>query len=143
MDKPSVLFLCTENRARSQMAEALLRHRAGDRFDVYSAGVRPAPEVHPLALQALSELGIDASSQRPQSIEDYLGKLPVHYLITVCANADKECPSIWPGMRERLAWPVDDPAATEGSEEERLAAFRVARDTLDEKIQHWLAAVEV
>jgi arsenate reductase (thioredoxin) len=134
----SVLFLCTGNSARSQMGEALMRKHGGDRFDVYSAGTDPKG-VNPLTIKALAEIGIDASGHRSKNLKEYLGKLPVSYLIIVCGDADESCPRIWPGMRNRLFWPFDDPAAATGSEEEKLATFRRVRDEIDAKIRAWLA----
>lgn len=137
MHKPSVLFLCTGNSARSQMGEALMRKHGGDRFDVYSAGTDPKG-VNPLTIKALSEFGIDASGQRSKNLTEYLGKLPVSYLIIVCGDADENCPRIWPGLRNRMFWPFDDPAAAMGTEEQKLAEFRRVRDQLDAKIREWL-----
>lgn len=136
---PNVLILCTQNAARSQMAEGLLRHHAGDRFAAYSAGLKPA-EVHPLAIEAMAEKGIDISSHRSKSVSEYLGQLPVRYLLIVCGSAAKECPSIWPGVRERELWPFEDPAACEGDHEQKLAKFREVRDAIEEKLLHWIDA---
>ena len=138
MQKQNVLFLCTGNSARSQMGEALMRKHAGDRFDVYSAGTDPKG-VNPLTIKALAEIGIDASSQRSKHLKEYLGRLPVSYLIIVCGEADESCPRIWPGVRNRLFWPFDDPAAATGTDEEKLAEFRRVRDKIDTKIRAWLA----
>src|SRR5262245_50765207 len=126
MSNPAVLFLCTGNSARSQMAEALLRKLAGDKFDVHSAGTEPKG-VNPLTIKVMKEVGIDISSQRSKHLRDYLGRLPVRIVIIVCADAEKTCPSIWPGAFKRLFWKFDDPAAVEGSEEERLQKFREVR----------------
>jgi arsenate reductase len=138
MSKPNVLILCTHNAARSQMAEALLRHRAGDRFNVYSAGTE-ATRVHPLAIRACNEIGLDMTDHRSKVLTEYLGRLPVRYLITVCDNAAASCPSVWPGVEHRVHWPFPDPSATEGSQEQQLQAFRDIRDQIDEQIQQWLA----
>lgn len=138
MDKKlNILTLCTHNAARSQMAEALFRLRAGDRFNAYSAGLEPG-EVHPLAIRAMEELGVDMSEHRSQGVKDYLGILHVHYLVIVCGGAAQKCPSVWPGVTERLLWPFEDPSAVEGSPEEQLQAFRDTRDQIDAKIQEWL-----
>jgi arsenate reductase len=139
--KPVVLFLCTGNSARSQMAEALLRREAGVRFDVYSAGTRPKG-IHPLTIEVLREIGIDPSGQRSKNVTELLGEIPVRYLIVVCGEADKECPTIWPGMRERLFWGFDDPAAVMGTDAERLAAFRTIRDAIHERIRGWLKELD-
>jgi arsenate reductase (thioredoxin) len=136
-DKPVVLVLCTGNSCRSQMAEAFLRKYAADRFAAYSAGLDPKPEIHPMARQVMVEAGIDLAGQYPKSTKEYLGRLPVRHLILVCAQAEKQCPRIFPGAMNRLFWPFDDPAA-EGSEQEGLEKFREVRDQIDHKIKAWL-----
>lgn len=139
--RPVVLILCSKNSARSQMAEALLRKHAGDRFKVHSAGLE-SDRVHPMVAPVMAEVGVDVSGQRSKNVKEYLGYLPVYYLIIVCANAESRCPSIFPGMRERFFWPFDDPAAAEGSEEERMAVFRRVRDEIDERLRAWLAEID-
>jgi len=136
MDKTRVLFLCTHNSARSQMAEALLRHYAGDRFDVYSAGLEPS-ELNPLTRQAMAELGIDIQGQYAKPLTAYIGKVNFSFLITVCSNAETRCP-IFPGMGVRLHWPFDDPAAFDGSEEQKLNEFRRVRDQIQARVQAWI-----
>lgn len=136
--KPNVLFLCTGNSCRSQMAEGFLRHLGGDRFDVFSAGTDPAERVHPLAMRVMSERGVDISAQRPKGVKEYLGKFPIRYLIIVCGGADESCPRIFPGVLHRLFWPFDDPAKFEGSGEELLAGFRRVRDEIEQKLSDWL-----
>ena len=111
MDKKNVLFLCTGNSARSQMAEALLRFHAGDKYEVYSAGLEPKG-VHPLTVRVMAERGIDLSAQTSKHLSQYAGKINFDYLITVCGNADEKCP-VFPGMGIRLHWPFDDPAAVQ------------------------------
>lgn len=138
MQKPVVLFLCTGNSARSQMAEALLRKEAGERFDAYSAGTDPKG-VNPLTVQVMKELEIDISNQRSKHLREYLGRLPVRILIVVCSEAEKSCPTIWPGALQRLYWRFDDPAAAEWADEEKLSKFREVRDAIHERIKHWLA----
>ena len=138
MHKPGVLFLCTGNSARSQMGEALLRKYGGDRFDVYSAGTDPKG-VNPLTIKALAEIGIDAKEHRSKHLKEYLGKLPISYLIVVCGDADENCPRTWPGVHNRMFWPFDDPAAATGTEEDKLAEFRRVRDQIETKVKHWLA----
>lgn len=140
MQKQNVLVLCTGNSARSQMGEAFLRKHGGERFDVFSAGTDPKG-VNPLAVKALAEVGIDASGQRSKNLKEYLGKLPVSYLIVVCGDADENCPRIWPGVHNRLFWPFDDPAAATGTEEDQLTVFRRVRDQIDAKIQAWLKEI--
>lgn len=137
MSKPGVLFLCTGNSARSQMAEALLRKRAGDRFEVYSAGTEPKG-INPLTTRVLNEIGLDISGQRSKGVKELLGQIPVRYLIVVCQDADRSCPTVWPGVLNRMFWPFDDPAAAQGSEQQRLEKFRAVRDQIDERIELWL-----
>lgn len=137
MDKKRVLFLCTGNSARSQMAEALLRKHAGDKFEVYSAGLEPKG-IHPYTIRVMDELGIDLSSQSSKPLSQYAGKLEFDTLVTVCGNAEERCP-IFPGMGVRLHWPFDDPAAFKGTEEEKLAMFREVRDQIDTRVRGWLA----
>ncbi len=136
--KLNVLFLCTGNSARSQMAEGLLRHFAGERFEAYSAGLTPKG-LNPLAVKAMAELGIDISAQQSKDVGVYLGRLFVHSLIIVCDHAAQHCPSIWPGMRSRIVWPIPDPASAQGAEEERLQKFREARDQIAALLKEWLA----
>ncbi len=125
--KKRVLILCTGNSARSQMAEGLLRHDAGRRFEAESAGTKPSP-VRPEAIAAMRELGIDISGQRSKSIEEFDGQ-HFDYVITVCDSARESCPVFF-GSADRLHHNFDDPAALNGSEEERLALFRRVRDQL-------------
>ena len=137
-DKTRVLFLCTGNSARSQMAEALLRKYAGDRFEVHSAGLEPKG-VHPLTVRVLDEIGADTSLLTSKPLTTYMGKVHFGYLITVCSNADERCP-IFPGMGVRLHWPFEDPAAFQGSDAEKLARFREVRDQIDARIRAWIGA---
>jgi arsenate reductase (thioredoxin) len=127
-----VLFLCTHNSARSQMAEGLLRDRAGERFEVMSAGTE-ATHVRPLAIRAMDEIGIDVSSQESKTLERYLAER-FDYVITVCDEANEACP-FFPGAKKRLHWSFKDPSQAEGSEEERLAVFRRVRDDIRERIE--------
>jgi arsenate reductase len=133
-----VLFLCTGNSARSQMAEAFLRKYGGEQFEAFSAGLEPRP-IHPLTVQVMRESGIDISAQHSKGVEVYLGKTLFHYLITVCDKAEKNCPTNWPGVNHRLHWSFEDPAAFEGSEEEKLAKFRTIRDQIESRIKEWVA----
>lgn len=137
-NKPLVLFLCTGNSCRSQMAEGFLRSLAGDRFDVLSAGTSPASSVHPLAVEVMAERGIDISDQQPQDSADYLGRISVRHLIIVCAGANETCPRIFPGMLNRHFWPFDDPASFEGAPEAVLERFRTVRDEIETRITDWL-----
>jgi arsenate reductase len=138
MAKTSVLFLCTGNSARSQMAEAFLRAYAGDRFEVYSAGLEPKG-IHPLTERVMQERGISLAGQYSKHVREYLGRKHFGFLITVCADADQNCPTTFPGVGQRLRWAFDDPAAASGSEEERLRAFRRVRDQIEARIRDWLA----
>lgn len=140
MDKPAVLFLCTGNSARSQMAEALLRRRAGDRFEARSAGLEPKG-VHPLTIRALNEIGVETSDLVSEPVSKYLGKKSFRYAIIVCSSADENCPRIYPFVGERLSWPIEDPAAVEGSEEQRIEAFREVRDAIDDRLAAWLDSI--
>lgn len=130
-----VLFLCTGNSARSQMAEGLLRHIAGDRFEVASAGVSPT-RVRPEAIEVMRELGIDISSQRSKGVDDFVGR-EFDYVITVCDNANEQCP-VFPGNTHRIHWSFDDPAAVEGDELSRLTVFRRVRDEILERLRSFV-----
>ena len=130
-DQMKVLILCTGNSARSQMAEGLLRHDGGDAFAVESAGLEPS-FVRPEAIEVMREIGIDISGQLSKSIDKLIGQR-FDYVITVCDNANQNCP-IFPGATQRIHWSVEDPAAVGGSEETRLKAFRAARDHLRERL---------
>lgn len=125
--KKSVLILCTANSARSQMAEGLLRHDHGDKFTVESAGTK-ATLVRPEAIAALREIGIDISSHRSKSVDEFADR-PFDYVLTVCDNAKESCP-IFPGHGNRIHQSFDDPASVQGSDEERLASFRRVRDEI-------------
>ncbi len=132
-----VLFLCTGNSARSQMAEAFLRHYAGDEFEAHSAGLEPKG-VNPLTIKVMNEVGIDISGQSSKGLDTYLGKVLFQYLITVCDDADKNCPTVWPGVNTRMHWSFEDPARFEGLDEEKLAKFRQVRDLIEQKIIAWV-----
>lgn len=140
--KQNVLFLCTGNSARSQMAEALLRHCAGDRFEVYSGGIEPKG-VNPYAIRAMDEVGIDIRGQRSKGTQEFMGRMYFRYLITVCGHADANCPqALWAQSGLKMHWPFEDPAAVEGSDEEKLTAFRETRNLLEAKIKSWMAEIE-
>ena len=138
MDKGRGLFLCNRNSARSQMAEGLLKHMAGDRFGAYSAGVEPSA-VQPLAVKAMQELGIDISGHRSKRLSEYMGKVHFSHLIPVCSEAERKCPTTFPGMGHRLFWHIADPVGFSGSEEEQFARFRSARDDLAARLTQWLS----
>ncbi len=137
MRSPSkgVLFLCVANSARSQMAEVLLRELAGNALQVFSAGSAPASQVHPLAVQAVRELGLDPSSLRPKAIGE-IDPAQVGTVITLCA--EEVCP-VFPHEVERIHWPLVDPAKASGSLEQQLEAFRQVREELRTRIAQWLA----
>ena len=138
MSQTRVLFLCTGNSVRSQMAEAFLRKYGGDRFEAHSAGLEPKL-LNPLTVKVMEEIGIDMSGHKSKGFETYLGKLLFQYLITVCDDAEKNCPSTWPGVSNRLHWHFEDPAAFIGTETEKLAKFRQVRDQIDQKVKAWVA----
>ena len=140
MDTQPVLFVCIHNSARSQMAEALLRKHAGADFEVYSAGIEPG-ELNPLTVRVLEEIGIDASNLWAKSVELFRGKMHFDYVITVCSKAEERCP-FFPAATARLHWPIDDPASATGTESERLARFRAARDEIDRRITAWLVTLK-
>jgi arsenate reductase (thioredoxin) len=138
MEKQRVLFLCTGNSCRSQMAEAFLRKYAGQYFEAYSAGLEPKP-INPYTIQVMDEIGTDISAQTSKNVDVYLGKVLFKYLITVCDDAEKNCPVIWVGVNTRIHWSFEDPAKFEGSAEEKLAKFREVRDQIQARIGTWLA----
>jgi arsenate reductase (thioredoxin) len=131
--KPTVLILCTGNSCRSHMAEGILRQAAADFLNVESAGSKPSGYVHPLAIKALAEIGIDISQHRSKSMNEFLSQ-PVETVITVCGNADQVCPH-YPGQVNRFHWPFDDPAHATGTEDEIYAVFRRVRDEIKVKFE--------
>lgn len=134
-----VLFLCTHNSARSQMAEGLLRSMAPDRFEALSAGTE-ATAVRPEAVAVMRELGIDIGSQQSKSLDRFAGQ-PIDWLVTVCDQAREACPTL-PGAGNQLHWSIEDPAAVSGTDQERMAAFRAARDDLASRIRDFLARTD-
>ena len=135
-ERKRVLFLCTGNSARSQMAEGLLREMAGEMLDVFSAGVSPT-NVRPEAIAAMREIGIDISRHRSKSVDEFTDQ-GFDYVITVCDNAREQCP-IFPGQAKQIHWSFDDPAAVEGDELTRLAVFRRVRDEINEHLRLFVA----
>lgn len=135
-DKTSVLFLCTGNSCRSQMAEGLLAHIAGDRFESLSAGSDPAGYVHPMAIEAMRELDLDITAYRSKSINEFLPPegTPPNVIVSVCSGAEKSCP-FFPGDVERQHWPFDDPAHAVGTEEEKMSEFRRVRDEIRTRLE--------
>ena len=137
MSRIKVLFLRTANSARSQMAGALLRKHADDRYEALSAGMEPS-RVHPLAIRAMKEVGVDISGQRSKSVKEYLSRIALGHVIVVCARAEKNCPYLYPPLVPESR-PFEDPAACQGTEEECLAKFRQVRDQIKARIKAWLA----
>jgi arsenate reductase len=137
MAKQRVLIVCTGNSARSQMAEGLFRLEGGDRFEVFSAGTKPT-SVRPEAIAVMTEIGVDLSGHRSKSVDEFAGE-PLDLVITVCDSARESCP-VFASRARRLHWPFEDPAAVQGSEETRLAAFRKVRDQIREKIRTFLSS---
>jgi arsenate reductase len=133
-----LLILCTGNSARSQMAEGIFRHEAGDRFEVVSAGTKPS-SVRSEAIAVMGEIGIDISGQVSKGVDEFLEN-PPELLITVCDSARETCP-VFPAAVERLHWPFEDPAAVQGSEQDRLAAFRRVRDQIDARIKTYCSTI--
>jgi arsenate reductase (thioredoxin) len=134
-----VLFLCTHNSSRSQMAEGLLRARGGERYAVFSAGTHPR-NVHPMAIQVMREIGIDiseAAGHRAKSLDEFAGQPPMDLVVTVCDDAAEECP-YFPGARRQEHWGFPDPSVVSGTEEERLAAFRSVRDAIARRIEAYV-----
>lgn len=138
MKKDRMLILCTQNSARSQMAEAFFNKYGGELISVDSAGLEPAG-LNPYAVRAMGEIGFDISGQRSKGVKEFLGKVALSHVITVCKNAEGRCPTIFPGVRHILAWPFEDPAAVDGTEEEKLRKFREVRDEIEAKVKDFVA----
>jgi arsenate reductase (thioredoxin) len=132
-----VLFLCTGNSARSQMAEAFLRKFGVTEFEAFSAGVTPTG-INPLTVRVMEEIGFDLSGHRSKGVDEFLGKEHFQYLITLCDDAERNCPTVWPGVNERLHWAFEDPAAFEGTEDQKLEKFRQVREQIQVKILNWM-----
>lgn len=141
MTKQKVLFVCIHNSARSQMAEAWLRHFCGDHFEARSAGLEPGV-LNPLVVEVMSEAGIDISGQKPQAVSGLFQKrLTFDYVIAVCdTEAAQKCP-VFPGVRERLHWNFPDPSKAAGTREEKLEQIREIRDAIKDRIQQWCVTV--
>ena len=137
MSKIKVLFLCTGNSARSQMAEAFLRKYGGNEFEAYSAGLEPKG-INPYTERVMEEVGINLSGQRSKHLKEYMGKVHFGYLITMCDEAEASCPTTFPGIGRRLRWLFEDPSAFSGPEDEKLAKFREVRDQVEQRIKTWL-----
>jgi len=143
MHKPRVLFICTGNSARSQIAEAFLRAYADEHFEVYSAGLEPKGFILPEVLIAMKERGLDMDGQTSKSVTEYLGKLHFAHVITVCGDAEENCPAVFLNMGIHEHWPFDDPAKFQGSEAERLEFIGSVRDQIDQRIRQWLEAQNI
>lgn len=139
MEKKKVLIVCTGNVARSQMAEGFLRHEAGDRFEVFSAGLNPS-YVRPGVIQVMREAGIDISHHRSKSVDEFIGE-EMDYVITVCDHANQYCPQ-FPAKTKRIHWSVQDPVAPAGDEAAQLAAFRRVRDDIRRRLEEFARDVE-
>lgn len=137
MSKAKVLFLCAGNSARSQMAEAFLKKHGGDRYDAYSAGTEPKG-INPYTERVMEEVGISLSNQHSKHVKEYMGKVHFGYLITMCNEAEKSCPTTFPGIGQRLHWLFEDPSAFVGSDAEKLDKFREVRDQIERHIKTWL-----
>ena len=140
--KPRVLFVCTHNAARSQMAEALLRHYAGERFEVMSAVATPT-EVHPLTRQVLADIGLDPSGLYAKDLHEFFAGVSLAYAIIVCDQAEDGCPRLHPFALHTLYWLFDDPTEAGGSTAERLHAFRTVRDQITRRLRAWLEDPEL
>ncbi len=134
--KPKVLFLCTGNSARSQMAEGLLRALASDHFEVFSAGTEPKSEILPEVVEVMREVGIDLAGHYPKSVMEYMGKQVFAHVITVCADAEENCPAVFLNMGTHEHFPFDDPAKFPA--ETRLASTRRVRDEIETRLRLWL-----
>jgi arsenate reductase len=142
MTKTKVLFLCTGNSARSQMAEAYLRHYGKDNYEPHSAGLRPKG-INPYTVRVMEEAGISLEGQASKSVDEYLGWVNFGWLITVCNQADEDCPKTFLGVSNRVHWDdLEDPVAFTGTDEERLQKFREIRDKIDRHIHNWITEQE-
>ena len=139
LQKKRILFLCTGNASRSQMAEGLTRAMYGDRVDVVSAGSRPAGWVHPLAIKALAAIGIDISAAKSKSAEQFLNE-PFDAVVTVCDSAAKDCP-MWPGAKRIEHWPIEDPSWGEDDPATRFERFLATRDELARRIEDFVPSL--
>jgi arsenate reductase len=138
MSKEKVLFLCTGNSARSQMAEAFLKKWGAERYDAYSAGTEPKG-INPYTERVMQEVGVSLSGNYSKHVKEYMGKIHLAYVITLCDEAERSCPAIFPGMGQRLHWSFEDPTAFAGSNDEKLAKFRKVRDQIERTVKEWLS----
>ena len=137
MNKMKVLFLCIGNSARSQMAEAFLKKYGGGHYDAYSAGTEPK-RINPYTERVIEEVGVSLRGQHSKHVREYMGKIHLAYVITLCGEAEKSCPTVFPGIGQRLHWSFEDPAAFTGSDDEKLIKFREVRDRIERRIKEWL-----
>ena len=137
-NKQKVLFVCTGNSCRSQMAEGMLMHYGKDKFEVFSAGLEPS-YIHPLAIKAMAELGIDLTGQHSKTVNELLEE-EFSYVITVCDSAKERCP-VFPGKYKAIHWSIEDPASAEGTETERMKDFRIVRQDIRERINHFISVL--
>ena len=137
MNRVKVLFLCTGNSARSQMAEAFLRKYGGDEFEAYSAGLEPK-DINPYTNRVMEEIGVSLSGQYSKHIREYMGKVHFAYVIILCDDAEASCPTTFPGISQRLHWSFEDPAAFVGEDDEKRAKFREVRDQIEQRVKEWL-----
>ena len=138
MSKTKVLFLCTGNSARSQMAEAFLRKYGEEQFEAYSAGLEPK-DINPYTNRVMEEIGVSLSGQYSKHVKEYMGKVHFGHLITVCGEAEQNCPTAFPSIGQRIHWSFEDPAAFVGTDEEKLTKFREVRDQIEQRIKSWLS----
>jgi arsenate reductase len=138
MGKVKVLFLCIGNSARSQMAEAFLRKYGGADFEAYSAGIEPR-DIHPYTERVMEEVGISLSGHSSKHVKEYMGRMNFAYVIILCEEAEKQCPTTFPGITQRLTWSFEDPSAVEKSEDKKLMKFREVRDKIEHRIKSWLS----
>jgi len=138
MRKAKVLFLCIGNSARSQMAEAFLRKFGGDQFETYSAGIEPR-DIHPYTKRVMEEVGIGLSDHSSKHIKEYMGRINFAYVIILCEEAEKMCPTTFPGITQRLNWSFEDPSAVDESDDKKLKKFREVRDKIEERVKIWLS----
>ncbi|HLA87469.1 MAG TPA: arsenate reductase ArsC [Anaerolineales bacterium] len=138
MTKSKVLFLCTGNSARSQLAEGILRALAGEHYEIFSAGTEPKGSILPEVQEAMREVGIDISGQWSKSVMEYMGKVNFGYVITVCADAEENCPAVFLNIGTHEHWPFDDPAKFVVEDEQRLTHTRRVRDQIEERLRLWL-----
>jgi protein-tyrosine-phosphatase len=138
---PTVLFLCADNSIRSQLGEALMRHRAGDRFEVQSAGLAPKP-VHPLAEPVLHEIGVEAGSLSSKPIGPFLGRRPVRYAVILSDPDETNAPRVFPFATRTLRWNVGDPIASDSSDAEALERVRRVRDEIDLHVREWIVELD-